>query len=389
MGIWRSRAYSHEPVAPMQTSINREEAGGVLTIDLGAIAANWQALRSRAAPARCSAVVKADGYGLGLEPVARALAGAGCDTFFVALLDEARRLRAALPTASIYVLDGLNPGTAAEFRLLRAQPVLGSLAELDEWNAFAKDAGERLPAAIHVDTGMARLGLAPAQAKIFAERMRSFSFTPSLVMSHLACADEPGHPMNAKQISDFRAIAGLFPGVTASLANSAGLLAHKDSHFDLVRPGISLYGGRAVMGGDNPMRPVIRLDLRIIQVRNVAKGEPVGYGATQTMKRDSRVAVCAGGYADGIFRALGSTDERRGAEAIVAGKRCPFGGRVSMDLIAIDVTDVAENSVKRGDFATLIGGEISVDDFAAHAGTIGYEALTALGRRYARDYRGG
>jgi len=151
MGIWRLRGYSHEPIAPMHTRITREEAGGALTIDLGAIAANWLDLKKRAAPARCTAVVKADAYGLGLEPVARALAGAGCDTFFVALLDEAKRLRAALPTASIYVLDGLNPGSAAEFRVLRAQPVLGSLAELDEWNAFAKDAGERLPAAVHAN----------------------------------------------------------------------------------------------------------------------------------------------------------------------------------------------------------------------------------------------
>jgi alanine racemase len=208
-------------------------------------------------------------------------------------------------------------------------------------------------------------------------------------MSHLVCADEPAHPMNAKQISDFRTIAGFFPGVPASLANSAGLLAHKDSHFDLVRPGISLYGGRAVIGGENPMRPVVRLDLRIIQVRSVKSGEPVGYGAAQTMQRDSRIAVCAGGYADGIFRAVGSTDRRRGADAIVAGKRCPLAGRVSMDLIAVDVTDVPENAVKRGDFATLLGDEIGVDEFAVHAGTIGYEALTALGRRYARDYRGG
>jgi alanine racemase len=373
----------------MQTRIAREEAGGVLTVDLSAIAANWQVLRSRASKARCSAVVKADGYGLGLEQVSRALAAAGCDTFFVAVLEEARRLRAALPTASIYVLDGLNPGTAAEFRTLRVQPVLGSLGELDEWNAFAKDAGERLPAAIHVDTGMARLGLAPSEAKIFAERVRSFSFTPSLLMSHLACADEPAHPMNAKQTSDFRTIAGFFPGVPASLANSAGLLAHKDSHFDLVRPGISLYGGRAVIGGENPMRPVVRLDLRVIQVRSVKKGEPIGYGAAQTMQRDSRIAVCAGGYADGIFRAVGSTDQRRGADAIIAGKRCPLAGRVSMDLLAVDVTDVSENAVKRGDFATLLGDEISVDEFATHAGTIGYEALTALGRRYVRDYRGG
>jgi alanine racemase len=207
-------------------------------------------------------------------------------------------------------------------------------------------------------------------------------------MSHLACADEPAHPMNAKQVAAFRAIAALFPGTPASLANSAGLLAQKDTHFDLVRPGIALYGGRAVIGAENPMRPVVRLDLRIVQVRRAARGEPVGYGAAEHLKRDSRIAVCAAGYADGIFRAAGSSDKRSGAEAVVAGRRCPLVGRVSMDLIAVDVTEVPEAEVKRGDFAALIGDGITVDDFAAHAGTIGYEVLANLGRRYARIYLG-
>lgn len=376
-------------VSTARTGPAAEEAGGVLTIDLGAIAANWRDLKARAAPARCSAVVKADGYGLGLKPVALALANAGCDTFFVALLDEARRLRAALPTATIYVLDGLMPGTAGEFRKLRVEPVLGSWPEIDEWDAFARECGEPLPAAIHIDTGMVRLGLTPQEAQVLAERMRLLNFKPNLVMSHFACADEPKHPLNAKQISVFRELSALFSGVPASLANSAGLLAHKNSHFDLVRPGISIYGGCAVTGEDNPMRPVVRLDLRILQVRQAAKDESVGYGATQALRRDSRIAICAAGYADGVFRAVGSSDSRNGAEAIVAGRRCPLVGRVSMDLLAIDVTDVPEADVKRGDFATLVGDGISVDDFAAHAGTIGYETLTSLGQRYARIYCGG
>ena len=366
-----------------------EEAGGLLTIELGALAANWRRMKERAASARCAAVVKADGYGLGLQPVALALANAGCDTFFVALLDEARRLRAVLPTTSIYVLNGLNPGTSGEFRALRIEPVLGSWAEIDEWDAFAVSCGEPLPAAIHIDTGMARHGLSIEDAKVLAERMRLINFKPSLVMSHLACADEPAHPMNAKQIADFRALVSLFPGIPASLANSAGILAHSDAHFDLVRPGIALYGGRAVLDGANPMQPVVRLDLRIAQVRRSAKGDTVGYGASQRLTRDSRIAICAAGYADGIFRAVGGSDRGSRAEAIVAGKRCPFVGRVSMDFIAVDVTDLPENSVARGDFATLIGDQIGVDEFAGHAGTIGYETLTALGRRYARIYRGG
>jgi len=334
-------------------------------------------------------VVKADGYGLGLGPVAQALAAAGCTTFFVALIEEALRLRAALPTAAIYVLDGLNPGTAALFRTLRVEPVLGSWPEIDEWDGLAADSDEPLPAAVHIDTGMRRHGISNEDAIAFAERLKLLHFKPSLVMSHLACADDPSHPMNAQQIVEFRALRSFFPGIPASLANSAGLLAHPDARFDLVRPGISLYGGRALIKGDNPMRPMVRLQLRIVQVRNVNKGESVGYSAEQHLARDSRIAVLAAGYADGIFRAAGASDNKKGAEAVVAGKRCPIVGRVSMDLIAIDVTDVPEAEVKRGDLATLIGDGISVDDFAARAGTIGYEVLTNLGRRFARVYVGG
>jgi alanine racemase len=364
-------------------------AGGVLTIDLAAIAANWRDLKKRADPARCAAVIKADGYGLGIRPVAVKLAEAGCETFFVATIDEARRVRAALPAVTIYVLNGLYPATASEFLTLRAQPVLGSWPEIEEWNSFSLESRELFPAAIHFDTGMNRHGLAMSDAVAFRDRIKTLRFKPTLVMSHLACADDPAHPMTARQIAAFREISLSFPGVSASLANSAGVIAHKDSHFDLVRPGIAIYGGYAVKDGQNPMRPVVRLDLRILQVRQASSGEPVGYGAAQHLKRDSRIAICAAGYADGIFRVLGSSDEHPGAEAIVAGKRCPLVGRVSMDIIAIDVTDVPEADAKRGDFATLLGNGIGVDDIAAHAGTIGYETLVNLGRRYARDYRGG
>jgi alanine racemase len=363
------------------------EAGGVLTIDVGAVVANWRELARRATGAQCAAVVKADAYGLGLEPIARALAGAGCETFFVALLDEARRLRVSLPSATIYTLDGLNRDTAGEYVRLRVQPVLGSLPEIEEWEAFAAQADANCAAAIHIDTGMNRLGLSLAQAKMLAER--KLAFEPSLVMSHLACADEPGHPLGERQLEAFHQIVRFFPGVPASLANSAGLLADRRTHFDLVRPGIALYGGRAVLTGDNPMQPVVRLELRVLQVREAAAGETVGYGASQRLKRRSRLAICAAGYADGIFRAAGASDARPGAEAVVAGERCPLAGRVSMDLVAIDVTNVSAEKVARGDFVTLLGDGISLDEFARHAGTIGYEALTSLGRRYARVYRGG
>jgi alanine racemase len=332
-------------------------------------------------------VVKADAYGLGLEPTVSALARAGCDTFFVALFDEALKLRTVLPEATVYVLNGLHPGTAAAFRDIDVEPVLGSLAEIEEWDAFAREAGEKLTAAIHIDTGMRRHGLAPTEAEALAGK--SFAFEPSLVMSHFACADEPAHPMNKKQIKDFRALAARFKGIPASLANSPALLALPDARFDLVRPGVALYGGRALLKGDNPMRPVVRLELRIIQVREAASGDTVGYSATQTLKRDSRIAVVSAGYADGIPRASGSTDKKKGAEAIVGGRRCPILGRISMDLISIDVTDLPAGAVRRGDFATLLGDGIGVDDLAEPGGTVGYEVLTRLGRRYHRVYKGG
>ena len=365
------------------------EAGGILTIDLAALVANYRDLASRAAPARCAAVVKADAYGLGIEPAVGALARADCDTFFVALLDEALKLRTVLPEATIYVLNGLHPGTASAFRDIDAEPVLGSLAEIEEWDAFVRAAGEPLPAAIHIDTGMRRHGLTPAEAEALASRLGTLVFAPSLVMSHFVCADEPGHPMNARQIKDFRVLAARFPGITASLSNSAALLGLPDARFDLVRPGIALYAGRALIKGDNPMRPVVRLDLRVIQVREASSGETVGYSATQTLKRDSRIAVVSAGYADGIPRASGSSDTKKGAEAIVAGRRCPILGRVSMDLISIDVTELPPGAVRRGDFATLLGDGIGIDDLAEAGGTVGYEVLTRLGRRYHRVYKGG
>jgi alanine racemase len=365
------------------------EAGGLLTIDLNALAANYRDLAARAKAAECAAVVKADAYGIGLEPAAAALAAAGCKTFFVALIDEALKLRTIAPDAAIYVLNGLNPGTADAFREIDARPVLGSMLEVEEWDAAARGAKELLPAAIHIDTGMTRHGLSADEAGALAAKLKSLAFKPTLVMSHFARADEAGEPMTLRQIADFKALAAKFPGIAASLANSAGILAHPGSRFDLVRPGISLYGGRALIEGDNPMKPVVRLDVKIVQVRKAKAGDSVGYGGEFKLSRDSRLAVISVGYADGIPRASGSTNEKRGIEAVVAGKRCPTVGRVSMDLIVIDVTDLPEGAVKRGDLATLLGEGISVDDLAAPSGTVGYEVLTRLGSRYRRTYIGG
>jgi alanine racemase len=370
------------------TFVNERGAGGVLTVDVAAVAANWRDCAAHAKPAECGAVIKADAYGLGIEPVAGALAKAGCTTFFVALLDEALRVRTVVPEAAIYVLNGFNPGTASAFQDIDARPVLGSLAEIEEWDAFAKKEKEALPAAIHIDTGMSRHGLTLDEAAALAGKVKNFSFRLTLVMSHLARADEVNHEMTAAQTAKFKAIAAKFPGIPASLANSAGLLAHPDTRFDIVRPGIALYGGDALIDGENPMKPVVRLDAHILQVRHAKKGDSVGYGGEFTLTRDSRLAVIAAGYADGIPRASGSTDTRPGMEAVIAGKRCKILGRVSMDLIVADVTDVPESKVKRGDMARLLGEGISVDDLASASGTAGYEILTRLGHRYKRIYKG-
>jgi alanine racemase len=371
------------------TFVTKRGAGGVLTIDLAAVQANWKDCAARAKSAECAAVIKADAYGLGIEAVSTALAKAGCKTFFVALLDEALRVCTVVPEATIYVLNGFNPGTASAFQDIDARPVLGSLAEIEEWDDYARKAGEPLAAAIHIDTGMSRHGLTVEEAEAVAKRQKGFSFKLALIMSHLARADEVNHEMTAGQTAKFKAIAARFPDIPRSLANSAGLLAHPDTYFDLVRPGIALYGGNALVDGDTPMKPVVRLDVHVLQVRHAKKGDTVGYSGRFTLKRDSRLAVLAAGYADGIPRGSGSSDEKRGMEAIVTGRRCPVLGQVSMDLIVVDVTEIPEGQVKRGDMIRLLGEGITVDDLAGASGTVGYEILTRAGRRFRRVYEGG
>src|SRR6266436_5472799 len=263
-------------------------ATGVLTVDLDAIVANWRKLEKTAVPAECAGVIKADAYGCGVDPVARALASAGCKAFFVATLDEARAARAAVPAAAIYVLDGFFQNTGDAYAKIDARPVIGDLNELAEWDVFCRRTGWAGGAAIHIDTGLNRLGLTVTEAQ------------------------------------------GIVPRIVA-----------------------------------------------------------VGYGGTWTARRPTKLAIVSSGYADGYFRAGSSNDGTRGAEVVVAGKRCPIAGRVSMDLIAVDITDLEKNAARRGHMATLIGEGITVDELAHHFGTIGYEVLTSLGPRYTRVHKGG
>ena len=256
------------------------EAGGLLTIDLAAIDANWRMLASTTVPVECAAVVKGDGYGCGLEPVTQTLSRAGCRTFFVADVAEGRRVRALAPEATIYVLSGIMPGSAQAFANDYLQPVINSTTELAEWDAFVAIHNWRGGAALHIDTGMNRLGLTMDEAVAIAPRLQSESHGFTLLMSHLACADVPDHPMNDQQIRQFREIRILYRGLASSLANSSGIFLGGTVYCDLVRPGVALYGVNPTPGRKNPMRPVVELKGRIIQVRTIGKGETVGYGAT-------------------------------------------------------------------------------------------------------------
>lgn len=351
-----------------------------LKIDLGALEANWCSLAAKAASAECAAVVKADAYGIGAARAVPALWAAGCRTFFVALPEEGRSARAVAADAVIYVLNGFFSDVAALYREAALRPVLNSLEEAENWARLGGGAAS----AIQVDTGMNRLGLSLREALVLARRGELLAaLNPQLLISHFACADVPGHPLNAEQLALFKQLRSQFPALPASLANSAGVFLGPEHHFDVVRPGIALYG--AAFADDRPaLATVVTLEARILQVREGAAGDTVGYGAAETLNRDTRIAIVSAGYADGYHRGAGSSDAGRGGNAYIRGRKVPILGRVSMDLLAVDVTDVA--GVSPGDRIELFGPNIPVDEVAATAGTIGYELLTGLSRRAERHY---
>lgn len=358
-----------------------ESHGARLTIDLGALAANWRILAAQAEGAECAAVIKADAYGCGIARAAPALWRAGCRTFFVAHLSEAEAARRAVPEAVIYVLNGFPPGSADAYRAGGFRPVLGARAEIAEWAQTGRAPGGARPAALHVDTGMNRLGLSVPEALDLAGDPGLGA--PSLLMSHLVSAEVAGDPLNARQVADFARLRAAFPGVPASLANSAGIFLGPEARHQMVRPGYALYGGNPTPERPNPLRPVVRLDARILQLRDVSRGETAGYNARWTAPGPRRLATLSVGYADGYPRSASG----RGA-ALVGGVLCPFVGTVSMDLIILDVTDAPAAALERGAPATLIGDRLDVDEVGRRAGTIGYEILTSLGKRYDRHYIG-
>jgi alanine racemase len=358
-------------------------AGAVLRVDLNALQHNYRLLAKMAGKAMCCAAVKGDAYGIGIREAGPALWDAGCTTFFVARPGEGEELRRLLPKAVIYVLDGLYKDQAAYYALHHLRPALVSLEEVKEWSSFSN---ETHPCALHVDTGINRLGLSIADFQGMVENSGLMAkLDVTLLMSHLACADSHQHKMNAVQLARFHGIRKLLPNVPASLCNSSGIFLGKAYHFDLVRPGVALYGGNPTPHAKNPMRAVATLDGVVLQVRDVKKGETVGYSATWKAARDSRIAILGAGYRDGIPRKLSSNNKQPPAQVWLGGKNCEIVGRVSMDMMCIDVTGT---KVQKGMYAQIIGNKMLVDDVATRAGTISYEVLTHLGQRYARVHVG-
>jgi len=368
--------------ADMHTSLR---PGAILTVDLDAVRANYRLLRTRGAPAACGAVLKADAYGLGMVPVARALLQEGCRSFFTAHLDEAIRLRQIVPAdCTIHVMHGAMPGTARECVRHDLVPVLNDPGQVAEWRAIARDLGRTLPAALQVDTGMSRMGMAPSDLeRLMQDGAWHDGLRLQLVMSHLACADEPAHPVNALQRERFAALCARFPGVPASLANSSGVFLGPAYHFDLLRPGCALYGINPQPAAPNPLRQAVSLAARVVQVRTVDAGDIVGYGARYLASGPTRIATIAIGYADGWLRALSGR-----SRAHVDGVALPFVGTVSMDSITLDASALPQGRLVPGDSVELLGAHQTVDEVAAQAGTIGYEVLTRLGNRFERRYLG-
>lgn len=357
-------------------SVNRR-----ILIDLDAIAANYRAMQIRVSPSRCAAVVKANAYGLGVGPVARVLSAAGCDAFFVATADEALELREILVEPDIYILEGVDDSALDKVRLARLIPVLNSFEQAELWAGTAQE-GTSVAAILHLDTGMSRLGMDFHDIdRLVSSKDVLDGLAIDYVMTHLACADEPLHEANAEQLQRFTELRQLLPSHRTSIANSAGTFLGTKYCGDLARAGIALFGGNPRASGVNPMREVIRLCGRVVQMREAERALSVGYGATVRVAPSARLATVALGYADGYPRCLGNK-----AVAQLGQHRAPVIGRVSMDSLVLDLSMLPDNAVRVGDWATLIGGGIELDQLASLADTISYELLTGIGPRVRRVY---
>lgn len=351
-----------------------------MRIDLSALRWNYRFLRRQAAGATCAAVVKADAYGLGIEPVAKALLEEGCRSFFVATSGEGAELRTIIGDGDIYVLNGYMVGQFVTFFEQKLIPVLGSIQQLETW--FADHSGlTPQPYALQLDTGMSRLGLDPVEFRDLLPDWRKGQLsTPILILSHLACAEQNSHPMNGQQRQMFADLTNELPGIALSLANSSGIFLGADYHFDLVRPGVAIYGVNPLPEKANPMRPVVSVTAPVLQSKTLDRVAAIGYGATTSLPAGSAIATLAAGYADGYPRSAGNR-----AKALFLDKELPVVGNVSMDLLTVDITEIAEQ-IQSGDWVTLIGQGYSVDDLAEATATIGYEILIRIGARASREY---
>ena len=371
----------------MDMTINRQKASGgasgYLTIDLGALRDNYLSLKARAPGAVTSAVVKANAYGLGADVVAPVLYDAGCRHFFVAHIDEALALRLRIPgDAALFVLNGLQPGNETSCAAMNITPVINSLEQLAQWAAHAATLSKPLPAALQIDTGMSRLGMAPQELETLKTSPHLLDgIDITFVMSHLACADEPDNAANADQLSVMRKAMQMFPDAPVCFANSGGIFLGADYHNAVMRPGIALYGGAPSSVRPNPMKPVVQLDVAVVQTRTVPAGTLVGYGGSLRTTGETRLATLAAGYADGLPRSLSNS-----GAAYFNGVRLPIAGRVSMDSMSIDISALPEGTLTHGSLVQLIGTDQSLEDIAEDAGTIAYEILTGLGHRYRRTY---
>jgi alanine racemase len=358
-------------------------AGSILEIDMAALAANYRLFQKKTGQdTSVAGVVKADAYGLGLKPVVEKLTDLGCPQFFVATLDEAITLRQFNQKTPVAVLGGLFKGAEEEYLTHDILPVINSPDDLNRWQKLANKTGTALPTILHFDTGMNRLGFSKKETYDLLEQSDKFKkLNVQLIMSHFVNADEKDDPITQKQADDFAVIAQYFPNVQKSLANSPGLFRSESYHYNLVRPGFALYGGNPTPETNNPMNRVVSLSTRILQLRECKSGDSIGYGSSYTFKENTKTATVALGYADGFLRSASNK-----ATLYWRGQPCPVIGRVSMDLVTIDLSNLKQEQPETGDTVEILGPNQSVDDLATAAGTIGYEILTSLGARHKRVY---
>ena len=375
---------NHKAACVMTDGPAEAEACGVLMINLTAIASNWGNLAKRT-EAECAAVVKGNAYGCGIGPITGALAKAGCKTFFVSNIPDAKHVRAVAPNSTIYVLNGLCCGTEPAFAGVNARPVINNSMEMAEWDVFVRSHQWTGGCALNVDTGASRLGLSIEEGAALAPRSHSLDHGITLLMSRLDKADKRAQSQNDRQISLVHDLRRVFGGIPASLANSSGIFFGPKAHFDLVRAGAALYGINPTPDAVNPMLPVVELRARIVQLLSLAPGETIADNVGWTAKRRTRLALVSTGYVDGYPRSESTFNNK--PQAIVGGRRCPVAGRPSMDLLPIDITDLPDPTAARlGQMVTLIGPEIDIDEFAMAAKSSGREVLSHLGSRFHRIY---